>query len=145
MNLLKKFLSRKKRVTSKPATETVEVRPFSQQTTVALHMHRANIKHDETVEANLKGVRIGRTNQNGNLTDVGILTMFFCPLEEIQVVKRLTPGDNDHIPGAVRLNGFNVESDFLAGVYNLNNVMLHANGLVNITATAKTTFELIRG
>lgn len=143
MKRLFNFLSRKKRVLSKPATETVVVKHHSQQATLGHNMYKADIKHDETVEANIKSVRIGRTNDTGSLTDVGQLTMFFCNLDGVEVTKRLTKGDNDPLPREVRLHGFNLPSDFKAGDYNLHNVMIHANGSINITATSKTALELV--
>lgn len=143
MNFLQRLLSRKKRVLSKPGSETVLVKENSQPHALNAYMQRARIRHGEQVEANLKNVRITRTNERGEPATEGEFTMFFCPINSVDVIKRLSPGDNDELPGEVQLHNLVVPSNFKPGIYNLNNVLLYANGAINVTTTEKTTLEMV--
>lgn len=142
MNLLQKLLSRKKRVLS-TTTEPVSTKMQSQGYVLQTRMEHANIKHGEMVEANLNHVRIERTDEQGDRSKTGDLTLFFCPMEPVEVLERLKPGDYGLIPREVKLHNLALPTDFVPGVYNMKNILLFANGTINVMATKNTKLELV--
>ncbi len=140
-NLLKRLFSGKKNTESND--EPLLVRAQSQPHVLQYKMMQEKINHGQTIEANLRFVRIVKTNTNGYPDFEGQLTAFFCPLERIEVISRLTPGDNQPIPEAVEIHNLKLPSNMKTGIYNINNVLLHANGSINVMATQHTTLEMV--
>lgn len=144
MKQLFNFLSRKKRVSNNSASESIEARIYSQPHALNVYMHQSSIKHGELVEANLKCVRVVPTNDQGEPKESGPLTVFFCPLAGIEVLQRLSPGDDREIPSTVKVHNLRAENGQRPGIYNLKNVLLYANGTINVMATKTTTLEWVQ-
>jgi len=104
-------------------------------------MNRAGIVHDQTVLADLHNVRVIKgkleEDQPSNTT-----SLFFCPMDAVIVKEKLTQGDGAYIhTNNVNLKGIKAPKPIFkgqGGVYNLTNVLLHANGAITIQATPET-------
>lgn len=139
MNLFKRLF---KKIKDRVTTEELQLREYSQEHIMQHYMRRADIKHEEKVVVNLRNVRIERTSEYG-IKKNGELTLFFCPMDEIQVIKRLTQGDYGSIPGSVKLHNFKVPKSMKKGTYDIKNVILHANGSINVISTELTSIESV--
>lgn len=140
-NLLKKLF--KKAKTKVANSEELLIRQNSQPHALAHYMRCAGIKHGELVEANIKNVRIDRTDKAGEIKIGGDLTLFLCPISGVDVIERIAPGDHSELPSLVMLHKMTVPSNIRLGVYNINNVMLMANGKINVMTTKNTVLERI--
>lgn len=146
MNLLKKIFFKKKEQKLE-GSETVVTNKYSQIHALKHHMRNANIRHGEIVEADLKGVRFRKARIGDDMlledSEIGLITAFFCPLDSVKVTQRLSSSDHYALPDELKLHNFNVPKDFSMGVYDIKNVLIHANGAINIMATKHTTLEKI--
>lgn len=140
-NLFKRLFNKLRRRTG---SEELQVREFSQGHVLKAVMSDSRIKHGETVMADLNMVRIERTTEDG-INSMGELTLFFCPLYGIKVTERLSAGDNEPLPEMVELHNFTVPRSMESGLYEFKNILLHANGKINVTTTENTTMEKIGG
>src|ERR1044072_2388433 len=139
--LLQRLFGKAKSIVT--GSEELQFRETSQPHALVSYMHRADIKHGQLVETNLKNVRIERTNKEGQPGVTGDLTLFFCPIEKVEVLKTLSEGDYQRLPGEVKLHNFKVPTDLKPGIYNINNVMLYPNGKINVMTTQSTKMELV--
>jgi hypothetical protein len=75
--------------------------------------------------------------------------MYFCPLQDIEITQQLKPGDGGSLPCEAVVVGpdektmFGIPGDLKPGLYNLKNVKLHSNGVMSVTATPQTEWEVI--
>lgn len=98
-------------------------------------MIEQKLTHDETVLADIPGVRIN--------DESGVPVMYFCGIEGVKVKKQISPGDGQRIPEEVVLESVTINKGFKPGRYNLKNVKLYSNGQIQIIATAGTKFERV--
>lgn len=96
-------------------------------------MKEQKLTHGETVTASLSSVRLESA--------LGKMYLYFCPMETIEVHKRITPGDGGDIPEEVVVEGLTVPTGNKPGLYTLKNVKLSSNGTMQVTADANTTWE----
>jgi hypothetical protein len=98
----------------------------------------AGVRHDETVVANLRHVRV-ETVATGLLGFMKRPQVFFCDIGPIEIVSREGAGDDAPLPEGVRLGrGFSVPDD---GFVDMLNVRIHPNGMINLVRTQDTRVE----
>ena len=139
-NLLKNLFGKKK---SNPISVQVGMSGYSQPYVLHMRMFESQIKHGEIVDADLVGVRLENINEKGETCIVGKPAIFFCPLQDVVVNSVLSPGDEQRLPTDVKLHNFTMPEDFTPGIYLMRNVLLHANGNINVITTKETTLELL--
>jgi hypothetical protein len=71
------------------------------------------------------------------------MILYFCPMQTLDVVGNVRPGDGQDIPSNVILDGVKVPSDLKSGMYTLKNVKLTSNGTMQVIATAETSWETV--
>lgn len=98
-------------------------------------MVQQRLTHDQTVLADIKGVRI--TNESN------VPVMYFCPMSGIEIHKQISPGDGKMIPEQVALEGITIKKGFKSGIYDLKSVKLYSNGKIQVIATAGTKLERV--
>lgn len=135
--LLQKFFG------MKPKTKKVQIwlNAYSQGYVIKERMKAADLKHAEEAIVNLDRVRISKVSQEG------LAMIYFCPLGQIDVVKRLSGGDDCWIPEGVTVEGLQLElpADAISeGLYSVKNVHLYTNGTIQLTSTANTKVELLK-
>lgn len=119
----------------------IQITSSSQPHVLAHRMNSANIEHDQTVLADIQNVRVIR----GKLEEEdpsNITSLFFCPVEAVVVKEILSPGDGQYIATQqISLKGIKAPKHVLGrqgGLYNLTDILLHANGTITIKATPET-------
>jgi hypothetical protein len=108
---------------------------YSQPHVLQQRMREERMTHGETVEANLFPVRLENA--------YGKMVMYFCPMQNLEILNRLEPGDGENIPIQATVEGLAVPAEFRPGLYLLKNVKLTSNGTIQVHATAKTEWELV--
>jgi hypothetical protein len=86
-------------------------------------MKEKKLTHGETVTASVSPVRLEIAREK--------VAMYFCPMKTLD------------IPVQVNVEGLKVPSDIQPGLYSLKNIQLSSNGVMQVTATNKTTWEKI--
>ncbi len=89
--------------------------------------------HGETITATLSPVRLQK--------EFGKLVLYFCPMEMIEILETISPGDGGHIPCDLKAEGLAIPRKHKTGLYRLKNVTLTSNGMMEIKATEKTEWE----
>lgn len=117
------------------ASRQVILTGYSQSHVLQQRMKEAKLTHGETVTANLSPVRIDHR--------FGSTIMYFCPMNTIDVVEQLTPGDGLSIPAEAKLENITIPADLKPGLYELKNVKLFSNGTMQVIATENTEFKLV--
>jgi hypothetical protein len=97
-------------------------------------MMERELTHGETITASLSPVRLEST--------FGKMHVYFCPMQTIDVIEKLTPGDGGEIPSEVIVEGLTVPTGLRSGLYTLKNVKLSSNGTMQVIANEKTTWEV---
>lgn len=97
-------------------------------------MREKKLTHGETVKASISPVRLEAA--------YGKMALYFCPMQTIDVLDTLAPGDGGEIPLNVEVEGLTVPPDHKPGLYTLKNVQLSSNGSIQVTANAETTWEV---
>jgi hypothetical protein len=97
-------------------------------------MKEKELTHGQTVTANISPVRLEAT--------YGKMALYFCPAQTLEVLETITPGDGGDIPLNVVVDGLTVPPGYKPGLYTLKNVKLGSNGVMQVTATPKTTWEV---
>lgn len=97
-------------------------------------MKEQELTHGETVTANISPVRLEGA--------YGKMAMYFCPMQTLEISEKLTPGDGGDIPGGVSVQGLTVPPGCKPGFYTLKNVTLSSNGVMQVTATPTTSWEV---
>ncbi|MGC1240495.1 MAG: hypothetical protein WA874_02855 [Chryseosolibacter sp.] len=99
-------------------------------------MKEKELSHGETVTVNMSPVRLEAA--------FGKMHLYFCPMQTLEVLNTITPGDGGDIPGEVVVEGLTVPAGHKSGLYTLRNVKLSSNGSMQVTANANTTWEVVR-
>ena len=98
-------------------------------------MKEKKLTHGETVAASISPVRLE--------TAFGNMYLYFCPMQNIEVHRILTPGDGGDIPAEVVVEGLSVPAGTKPGLYALKNVRLSSNGSMQVIADTTTTWETV--
>lgn len=130
-SLVDKVLGKNKPVESTP----VVITSYSQPHVLQQRMKEEKLTHGERVTANISPVRLE--------SNFGKMVMYFCPVQAIEVVGRIEPGDGGAIPCEAILDGITVPKDMKPGLYALKKAQLFSNGTMQVIATADTEFESI--
>ena len=119
----------------KPETYTEVTTTSSAQPHVLREkMKEKEMTHGQTVTASISPVRLESA--------LGKMYLYFCPLQILEVHETILPGDGGDIPGEVIVEGLTIPSGLKPGMYTLKNVKLSSNGTMQVTADAKTTWEV---
>lgn len=96
-------------------------------------MKEKKLTHGETVTASMSPVRLESA--------LGRMHLYFCPLQSIDILETISPGDGGDIPSEVVVEGLTVPAGHKSGLYTLKNVKLSSNGTMQVIADAKTVWE----
>ena len=113
----------------------VIVTSYSQPHVLREKMREKQLSHGETVVVNMSPVRLEASTEK--------MIIYFCPMEKLDVVASVKPGDGQEIPTDVTLEGVTVPPDLKSGMYTLKNVKLTSNGTMQVIATAETSWETV--
>ena len=116
-------------------TTPVVITSYSQPHVLQQRMKEEHLSHGETVTVNISPVRLENA--------YGKMVMYFCPMQTIEILKHTTPGDGGNIPIQATVDGLAVPAMQKPGLYTLKNVQLTSNGTIQVTATAKTEWEVV--
>lgn len=111
----------------------VIITSLSQSHVLQQKMQEERLTHGETVTANLSPVRLE--------SHLGKMILYFCPMENIQVLQTITEGDGGSIPQQAIVEDLTIPSNLKAGYYILKNVTLTSNGTMQVKATDETVWE----
>ena len=98
-------------------------------------MREKQLSHGETVVVNMSPVRLESVDEK--------MILYFCPMEKLDIVAKVEPGDGSDIPLDVTLKGIATPPDLKSGMYTLKNVKLTSNGTMQVIATAETSWETV--
>lgn len=122
--------------------EPIQTTGVSQSHVLAFRMDHAGVSHDEQVLADLRNVRVveGKLEEDQTAHST---SLFFCPMEKVLVKRRIKEGDGLGIDPYTKVNlvGIKAPNPILkkvSGLYNLENVLICANGVITIEATPST-------
>lgn len=113
----------------------VVITSYSQPHVLQQRMKEERMTHGETVTANISPVRLENA--------YGKMVLYFCPMQTIEILEHAEPGDGGNIPIQATVTGLAVNGNHKPGLYILKNVQLSSNGTIQVTATAKTEWELV--
>src|ERR1044072_766922 len=111
----------------------VVITSYSQPHVLQQRMKEEKLTHGETVTANLSPVRLE--------SNFGKMVIYFCPMQSIEVLEKVSPGDGGALPSEAILDGILIPGNLKPGLYDLKNVQLFSNGTLQVIATADTKFE----
>lgn len=114
----------------------VIVTAHSQPDVLQQRMREEKLLHGKTVTANLSPVRLENA--------YGRMVLYFCPMRQIEVLTTLNEGDGGALPAEAIVEGLTVPGATVPGYYALKNVTLTSNGTLQVKATTKTVWELVR-
>jgi hypothetical protein len=120
---------------TQPQSSPVTVTSFSQPHVLQTRMKEEQLSHGGTVKANLSPVRLDM--------DHGAVVMYFCPMQNLQVLEVVAEGDGGNIPAEVKLDGLNIPTQYRSGLYDLKNVEVTSNGSIQVRETKDTKWEYI--
>jgi hypothetical protein len=98
-------------------------------------MAEKKLTHGETITASISPVRLEAVH--------GKMALYFCPMQTLEVLETITPGDGGEIPANVVVEGLTIPSEHKSGLYTLKNVQLSSNGSIQIIANTKTIWEVV--
>lgn len=110
----------------------VVITQYSQPHVLQQRMKEEKLTHGQTVKANLSPVRLE--------SNFGKFVMYFCPMQTIEVIDQITPGDGGRIPDEAIIVDFNVPVGTKPGLYTAENVTLFSNGTMQVIANENTFF-----
>ena len=113
----------------------VVITQYSQPHVLQQRMKEEKLTHGQTVTANLSPVRLE--------SNFGKMVMYFCPIQSIEVINEITPGDGGSIPHEAIIVDFNIPNGTKPGLYTLKNATLFSNGTMQVIANENTEFEPI--
>jgi hypothetical protein len=116
---------------SKKSTPVV-ITSYSQPHVLQQRMKEEKLTHGETVTANLSPVRLE--------SNFGKMVMYFCPMQSISILEKITPGDGGSLPAEAIVTDITVPGNFKPGLYKLQNVTLFSNGTMQVIANENTMF-----
>lgn len=96
-------------------------------------MQEKELTHGETVKATISPVRLESA--------AGKMALYFCPMQTLDIVEKLAPGDGGEIPSNVVVEGLVLPPEYKSGLYTLKNVKLSSNGTMQVMATSETVWE----
>lgn len=133
-SILRSFFGLKKKIHK---TKPVVLWQYSQSHVLQQRMNETKLTHGETIKGNVGPVRL--------ISHVDKMVMYFCPLQYIQVVERISSGDGGSIPGEAILKEFDscIPASTKPGLYILKNVILFSNGTIQVIADKDTKLEAI--
>jgi len=111
----------------------VTISAYSQSDVLQARMKEQKLTHGETVTANLSPVRLE--------LNYGYMTMYFCPMKNIDIIETIAEGDGGRIPPEAKVEGLNVPVNLKPGFYTLKNITLTSNGTMQVKATSDTVWE----
>jgi hypothetical protein len=97
-------------------------------------MMEKQMSHGETVTANLSPVRVESM--------FGKMHVYFCPMQTIDILEKVSPGDGGEIPMNLSVEGLKIPTAQGSGLYTLKNVKLSSNGKMQVIASEKTSWEV---
>jgi len=97
-------------------------------------MKEQQLTHGETVTASLSPVRLESAS--------GKMYVYFCPMQTLEIIEKITPGDGGNIPCDVLVEGLHVPVGQKSWLYTLKNVKLSSNGTMQVIADEKTSWEV---
>jgi hypothetical protein len=130
-NLFSSKGSAEKAETSKEVFTTSSAQPH----VLREKMKEKELTHGETVKASISPVRLEYA--------AGRMALYFCPMQTLDIVETLTPGDGGEIPPNVVVEGLVLPPEYASGLYTIKNVKLSSNGTIQVIATAETTWESV--
>lgn len=120
---------------TQPQSSPVTLTSFSQPHVLQTRMKEEQLSHGGTVKANLSPVRVDM--------DHGAVVMYFCPMQNLQVLEVIAEGDGGNIPAEVKVEGLIIPSACRSGLYDLKNVEVTSNGSIQVKQTRETKWEYI--
>lgn len=96
-------------------------------------MKEKELTHGETVRASISPVRLEAFS--------GKMALYFCPMQTLDIIETITPGDGGDIPFSVMVEGLALPPTHESGLYTLKNVKLSSNGTIQVIATEETVWE----
>ena len=129
------FGSRKGSIEKQESSTEVLTTSSAQPHVLREKMKEKKLTHGETVTASISPVRLESA--------LGRMYLYFCPLQTIDVLETITPGDGGDIPANVVLEGLTVPPGQKPGLYTLKNVKLSSNGAVQVIANPETIWETL--
>ena len=130
-NLFSSKGSAEKAETSKEVFTTSSAQPH----VLREKMKEKELTHGETVKASISPVRLEAAS--------GRMALYFCPMQTLDIVETITPGDGGEIPPNVVVEGLVLPPEYKSGLYTIKNVKLSSNGTIQVIATAETTWESV--
>lgn len=130
-----KSLFNQKQNKMEQTTQEVLVNPYSQPHVLQQRMREEKLTHGETVRADLSPVRLEHYPESGKTY------MYFCPMQLIDVVEKVSPGDGESLPAEATLKGIVIDKSLKPGLYTLKNVTIFSNGTLQVIANEDTKFE----
>ena len=134
INLFANLFSSKGNVENPQTFTEVTVTSSAQPHVLREKMKEEKLTHGETVTANISPVRLESA--------FGKVHVYFCPMETVEVLEKITPGDGGDLPQDVIVEGLTVPAGQKSGLYSLKNVKLSSNGTMQVIANEKTTWEV---
>jgi hypothetical protein len=134
LSLFANFFSTKGNVEHPQTFTDVTATASAQPHVLREKMMEKQLSHGETITANLSPVRLEST--------YGKMHVYFCPMQTIDVLEKITPGDGGELPSDVVVEGLSVPVGHYPGLYTLKNVKLSSNGTMQVIASEKTTWEV---
>ncbi|MBD0277378.1 MAG: hypothetical protein ICV81_05365 [Flavisolibacter sp.] len=113
----------------------VTITSYSQPHVLQQRMKEEKMTHGETVTANLSPVRLEKA--------YGKMILYFCPMQTIEVLQTIEPGDGGRLPAEAKIEGLSVPTELEAGHYTLRNVIITSNGTMQVRATEQTAWERV--
>lgn len=135
ISLFKSFFNQKQNEMEQ-TTKEVLVNSYSQPHVLQQRMKDEKLTHGQTVKADLSPVRIVEHSEYE-----GKPYMYFCPLEKIDILENVSPGDGGILPVETILKGINIDKNLKPGLYTLKNVNLFSNGTLQVIANEDTKLE----
>ena len=119
-----------------PSTSTEVLTTVSAQPHILRErMKEKQLSHGETVTVNMSPVRLEAALDK--------MYLYFCPMQTLDILETIAPGDGGDIPAKVVVEGLSVPPGLKPGLYTLKNVKLTSNGAMQVIADAQTTLEVV--
>src|SRR5438105_10605964 len=110
------FGAKGKPTESEKSSTQVVITSYSQPHVLQKRMKEEKLSHGETVTANISPVRLEST--------YGKMILYFCPMQNIEVMEHITAGDGGSLPSEAIIEGLTVPGTCKPGLYTLKNVKL---------------------
>ena len=130
-----KLFGAKERPAEAKKPTPVVITAHSQPHVLQRRMREEKLTHGETVTANLSPVRLENA--------FGKMILYFCPMQNIEVLQTITAGDGGSLPSDAKIEGLSVPDGCRPGFYTLKNVKLTSNGTMQVLATEETAWEQV--